>query len=76
MMVDKIKNRIAEMASHITFDYDGKNCGIDPLARNKIDMWFGDNYMTALSLDEAMETPFFNGKSLIDIANVIKNVDM
>jgi hypothetical protein len=72
MKAKQIEERLAEMASHFTFDYNGKTCGVDPLSRTRYEMWYGDTDMTASSLDEVMTTPFFNGKSLTDIADEIK----
>ncbi len=71
MTADKIKNRINELASHFLFKYQGKECGVDPFSRSDFDMWCGEDYMKATSIDEVMEVPFFEGKALQDIANEI-----
>ena len=42
-MSDKIKNRINEICSHFTFEYNGKPCGIDPYSKNDFDMWCGES---------------------------------
>lgn len=75
MTGEGIKNQLITNWSHILFDYQGKKCGIDPFNLAEFDMWFGDEAMTAHSVDELMHTPFFNGKSLIDIAPFIKNIE-
>lgn len=71
MIAKEIKDRLDEMASHILFEYKGKNCGVDPLSRTHYEMWYGDADMVAASLDEVMTTPFFGGKSLEEIAEDI-----
>lgn len=75
MMSDKIKQRIGEIASHFTFEYKGKNAGVDPFSKNKFDMWFGDYDKTATSIDEVMNDKFFDGKSLSEIADEIYIID-
>lgn len=70
-----IKNRISEMASHFTFVYNKKNCGIDPYSSTNFDIWCGDSLYTATSIDEVMRRPFFDGKSLNEISNNIEIID-
>ncbi|MBM6762141.1 hypothetical protein [Megamonas hypermegale] len=63
-----IKNRINELCNAFVFEYNNKLCGIDPLNRNKFNMWYGENdVMTAKNIDEVMQTPFFNGMSLTNL---------
>ena len=56
------------MANHVLFEYNGKPCGIDPVTKEHYDMWCGDNEMVAHSIDEVLDTPFFDGKPLREIA--------
>ena len=72
---DIIKERINELASHFTFEYQSLSCGVDPFSQNEFDLWCGDNNRTAKSIDEVMTTPFFNGKSLSEIADDIEIID-
>ena len=74
-MSDKIKNRINEICSHFTFEYNGKPCGVDPYSKNDFDMWCGDSEFCAKSIDEVMDYPLFNGKSLTEIADDIEIID-
>lgn len=71
-----IKNRMCEMCTHIIFDYNNLPCGIDPLSKSRIDMWYGDKCYTAKSFDEAMEYPLFDGKSLKYIADKVENLEL
>ena len=64
------------MCTHILFEYNDKNCGLDPLARDEIDMWYGECCYTAKSFDEAMDYPLFDGKSLNQIADEVKNIEL
>lgn len=75
MSRNELRDFVASLTSHITFDFHGKSCGIDPLAPDQIDLWCGEDAMTATSVSEAMETPFFDGKSLNEIADKIENVE-
>ena len=74
MKSNEIKIRITSLCSHLTFDFEGKSCGVDPLATDQFDMWCGDDTMTAKSADEVMNTPFFDGKCLKEIADEIQNI--
>lgn len=68
----EVKNYIESLVSHLTFKLNNKNCGIDPLSKNNFEMWCGENSMTAKSIDEVMNTVFFDGKALNDIANTLE----
>lgn len=71
MTAKQIKEHLDEMAAHFTFVYKGKMCGVDPLSRTHYEIWYGGADMVATSLDEVMTTPFFDGKSLEEIAEDI-----
>ena len=78
--VKDIKERIAEMCSHFTFEYRGKSCGVDPIYRPNenisiFDMWYGEETYEAKNVDEVMNVVFFDGKSLNDIAEEIDIID-
>ena len=75
MTADKIKSRISETASHFTFDFNNKACGVDPFTATKFNMWCGDNNITVNSIDDVMNHPFFDGKCLTDICNDITIID-
>ena len=75
MMADKIKARISEIVSHFTFEYKGKNAGVDPFSKDDFDMWFDDELINVKSIDEVMNDKFFDGKSLTEIADEIKIID-
>lgn len=76
MKPDDLKKRIDSLISHILFDYNKKQCGIDPISRNNIDMWYGDNEYCASSVEDAMTYPLFDGKSLNQICDKITNIEI
>ena len=59
------------LASHMTFKYNGKPCGVDPLSRDCFEMWYGESDAVAASLDEVLSIPLFGGKTLAEIAGSI-----
>lgn len=75
MNADKIRAQIDAMASHVLFKYRGADCGVDPLARDRFDMWCKNDLITVNSLDAVMDTPFFFGAALKDIAKNITDID-
>lgn len=75
MSIRELKEYLTTVCSHVTFEYNGFNCGIDPLSRNKFDIWYGSDMMTVNSIDEVMTTEFFAGKSLEDIWDDITELD-
>lgn len=42
MTVLEIREYLDNLISHITFEYNGRSCGVDPLAHGDFDMWYGD----------------------------------
>ncbi len=75
MTLDKILEPIKTITSHVTFTYNGQFCGIDPLAGNDFDMWYGDNEYNAKSIEEVISVKLFNGKNLQQIAGDIKTIN-
>lgn len=60
MTADEIKQRIVSMVSHFIFEYEGKNCGVDPITPTHFDVWFDTDFTSMDSVDSVMTTPFFN----------------
>ncbi|MCD7943423.1 MAG: hypothetical protein LUE25_01100 [Clostridiales bacterium] len=71
-----IKNRISELCTHVTFEYNGKLCGVDPYNENSFELWYGDNLIEVTNIDDVMQIPFFESKSLLEIADEIVNLDL
>lgn len=55
------------IVSDILFEYQGKDCGVDPLSRTEYDVWYGEKAETMTSVEDVFQKPFFDGKSLTDI---------
>lgn len=70
-----IKNHLDILAGCITFEYNGYVCGIDPLAHDNFNMWYGIKKHTARSIDEVMKTKFFDGRALENIIGDITELD-
>ena len=75
MTAIELRDRIKSLCTHVLFDYNGKECGVDPFNAKHSDMWYGDTFMEAHSIDEVMKTPFFGGKALEDIVDQLENVE-
>ena len=75
MSISELRDFLDTLTSHITFEYNGLSCGIDPLSRKEYDMWYGDNTITVESLDEVFNTEFFDGKTIIDIWDDVSEVE-
>ena len=76
MKINELKDRIAEIVTQITFTYNGKSCGVDPMSSTEIDMWYGDDFVTVGSIEEVMNTKLFDNKSLTDIFDDIDDLEM
>jgi hypothetical protein len=70
-----LKARINSLISQVLFDYHGVPCGVDPFNKHEFDVWYGDKAETMHSIDDVMNKPFFDGKSLTEISSEIENVE-
>ncbi len=75
MTITEVENYLSNLTSHVTFELGGVSCGIDPLSRNKFEMWYGSDDITANSIDEVMNMNFFDGKPLKEIWNDITGLE-
>ena len=76
MIIEDTKQCLRELRTHILFDYNGIQCGIDPISHSRFDMWYGDKDCTVNNIDDVMNKPFFDGKSLTEIINCINNLEL
>lgn len=72
MKKDELKERIKSLISEVTFTYNGERCGVDPFSAHDFDVWYGDKYEKMTDIDQVMNTPFSNGKTLGEIAPIIE----
>ena len=68
MTAKELRDRIESLCTHVLFDYNGKECGVDPFNAKHFDVWCGDKFMEAHSIDE--------GKALEDIVDQLENVEL
>ena len=71
----ELKAQINSLSTCVYFSYKGQDGGVDPFNENYFDMWYGDNYKKAESIDEVMNFPLFDGKSLSQIASQLDYID-
>ena len=72
---NEIRGRLEEHIGMFLFDYNGVRCGVDPYSDTEIELYCGDSNIIVSGIDEAMNTPFFSGKSLADISGDIEVID-
>ena len=70
-----LRKHLNGLVGHVTFDYNGYSCGIDPLFKEEFEMWYGNDFVVVKSIDEVFNKPFFNGKALNDIWDDVTNID-
>ncbi len=75
MNILELRKYLGDLIGQISFSYNGQLCGIDPLALDSFDMWYGAKTITASSVDEVMDAVFFDGKTLKDIWPDVTDVD-
>lgn len=75
MTAEDIREHLGNLIGAITFEYNGKNCGIDPLSLNKFEMWYGDDETVAESVDEVMSIDFFDGNCLEEIIEDVEDFE-
>lgn len=75
MTATKLKERIDEICTHVTFELNGRSCGIDPISHSHYDMWYGDVQYIAHNINDVMEVKLFGGKSLNEIADTLMYID-
>lgn len=75
MTADDVKNRLEEICNCFQFEFNGKPCGVDPFSREDFDVWCGEDFMKATSIEEVMGIKFFDGKALNEIVNEIEIID-
>lgn len=74
-MKDQIKNRLQECATLFEFDYHGKTGNIAPFCINgayEYLLFFDGEEKMVYDIDDVMNTPFFDGKSLAEISDEIE----
>lgn len=76
MNLSEFKERINSLVSFAGFEYNGKNCGIDPINREHFEMWYGGKSAVFENIDDVFENKFFDDKSLAEIFEKITDIDI
>jgi hypothetical protein len=64
---DETITELDELVNHFLFEYNGKNCGIDPISKNEYHLWYGDHTEIVQSIDEVVHSQIWDGHTLCDI---------
>ena len=64
---DEVVDRLRTVITCFEFTYNGFPCGVDPFSQNDYDVWYGDNLVKMNSIDEVINSKFFDGKTLKEI---------
>ena len=72
MTEDELRDRIENIITAATFVYKGRNCGIDPISREEIYVWYGNDSQTAESPEEALNMKLFDGKTAIELCGIVE----
>lgn len=75
MSADELRDEISEQWNDVEFIYNGKQSGISPECHDSVPvyyMWYGDKEKEYSDIDEVMADKFFDGKSLSEIAEIVK----
>lgn len=72
MKAEDLKKWIASMTQDIDFSYKGIFGSICPFSENDIALGYGDIEVGVKSVDEAMDYPLIDGKSLNEMAELIE----
>lgn len=75
MTILELEKHLTDLIGHVTFCYNGYSCGIDPLACDSFDVWYGDNEMTVGSVEEVLTEELFDGKALKDIWDDVTDLE-
>ncbi len=75
LKAEEIKNRLLEFGCLFAFEYKGTECNIDPFNPNDFHLMCGESETDVCSIDEVMSIPFFNGKCLTEIVDIISITD-
>lgn len=72
MKANDLRKWIDSLTDDIEFFYNGKHCSVCPISRSEIYLAYGEITYDAISIDDAMNAPIFNGKALGEISELIE----
>lgn len=71
MKASDLRSLIDSLAQDIDFLYDGKPGAICPYSRTDIGLCYDGVDIDVTSVDDAMSTPFIDGKSLNELCDLL-----
>lgn len=75
MTLDDLKRLVVDEANDFYFDYEGKRVGVEQIVTNSVatyTMWWGDEEKEYSDFDELLSDGFFDGRSVIDLLDVVE----
>lgn len=79
MSVKELRDFITQGYTMLYFQYRGKEGHVDPYhmqpGHSEYLLWYDGNEKIVHSIDEVMNTSFFDGHSLTEIAEKLTNID-
>lgn len=72
---EELLDILKECCNDVSFEYNGKPCGITPLVEDSIPtyhVWCGDEQFAFASAETTMKTRFFDGECLNDICELLE----
>lgn len=69
MNATQLRRLIDDLSQDIDFIYKGVDGSICPFSRDNISLCYDGQELTVGSVDEAMSTPFIQGKSLNEVCD-------
>lgn len=70
-----LQSIISECCSEVLFTYNGKRAGVTSIVNNYIPLfqaWYGQDTKEYSTVDALMSDPFFDGKTLAELAEVVE----
>ena len=74
MSIDELTKIIAECCHDVWFNIDGKKAGVTSEVEDRVPMfqaWCGDETKEYKTVDELLTDPFFCGKTLSDVVDLV-----
>ena len=71
----ELKKQILSLTQDITFEYHGKSACINPWSEDKFEVGFGDIAKTYTDIEDLMNDPLYDGKTLSQICDKL-NIEL
>ena len=75
MNFEDFKSYLSCLTSHVLFQFHGKPCGVDPISKERYDVWCGSDSRTMDNLEQVLTTPMFDHQPLQKVFNQIQDIE-